>query len=77
MLFNRIWIGFFLIAFLVGTSKLIFWQDLDIYKRMMEALFASAKSGFEISLGLTGALCFWLGFMRIGEKVELFSGYPD
>ena len=68
MLFNRIWIGFFLIAFLVGTSKLIFWQDLDIYKRMMEALFASAKSGFEISLGLTGALCFWLGFMRIGEK---------
>lgn len=35
---------------------------------MMDALFDSAKSAFEISIGLTGALCFWLGFMRIGEK---------
>lgn len=68
MLFNRIWIGFFGIAFIVGTYYLIFEQDLDIYKRMMDALFDSAKSAFEISIGLTGALCFWLGFMRIGEK---------
>lgn len=68
MLFNRIWIGFFGVAFLVGTYYLIFEQDLDIYKRMMDALFDSAKSAFEISIGLTGALCFWLGFMRIGEK---------
>lgn len=68
MLFNRIWIGFFGIAFIVGTYFLIFEKDLDIYKRMMDALFESAKSAFEISIGLTGALCFWLGFMRIGEK---------
>lgn len=76
MLFNRIWISLFLIAFTVGTSKLIFWHDLEIYKRMSEGLFASAKSAFETSLGLTGALCFWLGFMRIGEKggaIQLFS----
>lgn len=68
MLFNRIWIGFFGIAFLVGTYYLVFEHDLEIYKRMMDALFDSAKSAFEISIGLTGALCFWLGFMRIGEK---------
>lgn len=68
MLFNRIWIGFFGVAFIVGTYYLVFEQDLDIYKRMMDALFDSAKSAFEISIGLTGALCFWLGFMRIGEK---------
>jgi spore maturation protein SpmA len=68
MLFNRIWIGFFGVAFLVGTYYLIFEGDVDIYKRMMDALFDSAKSAFEISIGLTGALCFWLGFMRIGER---------
>lgn len=68
MLLNRLWIGFFLIAFVVGTSKLIFFQDTGIYQRMIEALFSSAKDGFMICIGLTGALCFWLGFMRIGEK---------
>lgn len=68
MLLNRIWISFFLIAFVVGSCKLVFYQDMNIYKDMMEALFDSAKTAFEISLGLTGALCFWLGFMRIGEK---------
>lgn len=76
MLFNRIWIGFFLIAFTVGTCKLVFFQDVNIYKNMMEALFTSAKTGFEVSIGLTGALCFWLGFMRIGEKggaIQLLS----
>jgi spore maturation protein SpmA len=34
----------------------------------MTAAFASAKSGFEISLGLTGALSLWLGIMKIGEN---------
>ena len=27
-----------------------------------------AKVGFEISLGLTGAMTLWLGIMKIGEK---------
>ena len=34
----------------------------------MTAAFGSAKSGFEVSLGLTGALSLWLGVMKIGEK---------
>ena len=76
MILNRIWIGFFLVAFIVGTCKLVFYHDLLIYERMITALFDSAKTGFEICIGLTGALCFWLGFMRIGEKggaVQLLS----
>lgn len=68
MILNRIWIGFFLVAFIVGTCKLVFYNDFLIYERMIVALFDSAKAGFEICIGLTGALCFWLGFMRIGEK---------
>ena len=30
--------------------------------------FASSKTAFEISLGLTGVLSLWLGVMKIGEK---------
>jgi len=68
MLLNRIWVGFFLVAIIVGLSKLLFWQDVHIFQLMGEGLFNSAKQGFEISLYMTGALCMCLGFMRIGEK---------
>ena len=68
MLLNRIWIGMFLIALVTGLSKLIFWHDLTIFEKMVSSLFDAAKSGFEISLYFTGALCLWLGFMKIGEE---------
>lgn len=68
MVLNYIWIGFFVIAFVVGFFKLLFTGDLSIFTEMMNATFDSAKTGFEISLGLTGILSLWLGFMKIGEK---------
>ena len=34
----------------------------------MDSTFASSKTAFEISLGLTGVLSLWLGIMKIGEK---------
>lgn len=68
MLLNRIWIGFFLIAVVTGSCKLLFWHDVNIFRLMAEGLFNSAKLGFEISLFMTGALCMCLGFMRVGEK---------
>ncbi len=67
MLLNRIFIGMFLIAMSMGLGKLIFWHDLNIFEKMMSALFDAAKNGFEISLFLTGALCLWMGFMKVGE----------
>lgn len=68
MLLNRIWVGMFLVAFVVVASKMIFWQDIDVMKNMIDALSSSAKVGFELSLYLTGAMCLWLGIMRIGEN---------
>jgi spore maturation protein SpmA len=68
MALNYIWIGFFVIAFIVGFCKLLFTGDLGIFTAMMNATFDSAKTGFEISIGLTGVLSLWLGFMKIGEK---------
>ncbi|TNF46877.1 MAG: hypothetical protein EP305_09500 [Bacteroidetes bacterium] len=67
MVMNRIWVGMFLIATVVALSKLIFWQDTMIFKQMVDALFESAKTGFDLALFLTGALCLWMGFMKIGE----------
>jgi spore maturation protein SpmA len=68
MILNYIWVSFFVIAFIVGICRMIFTGDYAVFTEMMNALFAAAKSGFEISLGLTGVLSFWLGFMKIGEK---------
>jgi spore maturation protein SpmA len=68
MVLNYIWIAFFVIAFVVGLCKVIFTGDLGIFTEMMNATFAAAKTGFEISLGLTGVLSLWLGFMKIGER---------
>lgn len=68
MALNYIWIGFFLVAFLVALIKLIFFGDTQVFSAIMESTFAMAKTGFEISLGLTGALTLWMGIMRIGEK---------
>ncbi|MCQ5224280.1 hypothetical protein NE676_24010, partial [Parabacteroides merdae] len=40
----------------------------EVYTLFINASFDSAKTGFEISLGLTGVLALWLGIMKIGEK---------
>jgi spore maturation protein SpmA len=68
MALNYIWIFFFLIAFVVALVKLIFFHDVDIFMSIIQSTFDSAKTGFEISLGLTGVLTLWMGIMKIGEK---------
>ena len=68
MVLNYIWIGFFLIAFVIAAVKLVFMGDFDVFPAMMDSTFASSKTAFEISLGLTGVLSLWMGLMKIGEK---------
>jgi len=68
MALNYIWIGFFIIAFITGLIKLIFLGDTSVFPEMISSTFDMAKTGFEISLGLTGVLSLWLGIMKIGEK---------
>lgn len=68
MVLNYIWIGFFIIAFVVGLVKVIFMGDTDVFTTMMNSTFASAEAAFKISIGLTGALSLWLGVMKIGEQ---------
>ncbi|MBR5841350.1 MAG: spore maturation protein [Bacteroidaceae bacterium] len=68
MVLNYIWIAFFLVAFAVALVRLIVFGDTEVFPAIMNSTFSSAKSAFEISLGLTGVLSLWLGIMRIGEK---------
>ena len=68
MVLNYIWIAFFLIAFLMALGKLVFFGDTSVFPAIIDSTFASSKTAFEISLGLTGVLSLWLGIMRIGEK---------
>ena len=68
MVLNYIWVAFFVIAFCVAVVRLVVWGDLTVFPAMMDSTFASSKTAFEISLGLTGVLSLWLGIMKIGEK---------
>jgi len=68
MVLNWIWVGFFIIAFVIALVKLVFLGDFEVFPAMMDSTFSSSKTAFEISLGLTGVLALWLGIMKIGEK---------
>ncbi|PCI68852.1 MAG: hypothetical protein COB26_07590 [Piscirickettsiaceae bacterium] len=70
---NIIWLSFFFIAFLTGCYRLFILGDTQVFNDITLATFTLSKTAFEISLGLTGVLCFWMGIMKIGEK----SGFID
>ena len=76
MILNYIWIGFIFVAFIVACFQLIFNGNTQIFTDIIQGAFGSAKTGFEISLGLTGVLSLWLGIMKVGEKggvIQIFA----
>ncbi|HAG16625.1 MAG TPA: hypothetical protein DCG69_08905 [Bacteroidales bacterium] len=76
MVLNYIWIFFFLTAFVIALIRLIFFGDTEIFPAIMNSTFENSKTGFELSLGLTGVMTLWLGLMKVGEKggvVQLLS----
>lgn len=77
MVLNYIWIGFFVLAFLVAAIK-TFMGDVSIFSDVVNSIFERAELGFKLSLGLTGVMALWLGIMRIGEKggaIKLLSRF--
>ena len=75
MILNYIWIGFLLIAFIVTCFQAFLFGNTQIFSDIMNATFDSAKTGFEISLGLTGVLALWLGIMKIGENGGIIKAF--
>jgi len=75
MVLNYIWIGFFLIAFIIAIIRLIFFGDTEIFPKIMQSVFDMAETGFQLSLGLTGVLALWLGIMKIGENSGVIKAF--
>lgn len=68
MVLNYIWIAFFVVAFVIALFRFVVMGDTEVFPEIMNSTFASSKTAFEISLGLTGVLSLWLGIMKIGER---------
>ncbi len=73
MVLNYIWIGLILIAVLVGCVQCFVFGDASVFTAILDSTFGSAKTGFEISIGLTGVLSLWMGIMKIGEQAGVVS----
>jgi spore maturation protein SpmA len=67
MVLNYIWIAFIVVAFITGLLRLIICGDTSVFPEMMNSTFEMAKTGFELSLGITGVITLWMGIMKIGE----------
>lgn len=74
MVLNIVWLGFFISAFMAALVQTLL-GDLEVFPRVMTALFEAAQTGFEVSLALTGMMALWLGFMRIGEQAGVMDGF--
>lgn len=76
MTLNYIWIGFFVVGFIVAIVRTILGYcglGTDADKMVFEAIgtgtFASAKTAFvNVALPLCGVITLWMGLMRVGEK---------
>ncbi|MFN8294656.1 MAG: nucleoside recognition domain-containing protein [Chitinophagales bacterium] len=76
MVLNYIWILFFVLSFIIVLFKMIVLGDTSVMSTTINAITDSSKTAFEISLGLTGVMCFWLGIMKVGENggaIRIFS----
>lgn len=79
MVLNAIWVGFILVGFVVALARLA-GGDTAIFGKVLTGLFDTARTGFDISLGLVGVMSLWLGLMKVGEKahmIELFARAID
>lgn len=68
MLLNFIWIGLILLAVVMGCVQCFAFGQTEIFRTILASTFVSAKSGFEISIGLTGILALWMGILNIGQQ---------
>jgi spore maturation protein SpmA len=69
MTLNYIWLGFFVVAFVVALIKLIFFGDVEVFKTIVEGIFDSSKVAvMDIALPLAGVMTFFLGLLNIAEK---------
>lgn len=65
---NAIWLGMILLSVIVGVIQ----GRID---HVVAAVTDSAKLGFEIALGLSGIMAFWLGIMGVASESGLINKF--
>lgn len=65
---NAIWLAMIFLSVIVGIIQ----GRLDL---VVQAVTSSAKLGFEVALGLTGMMIFWLGIMEIASQSGLIKWF--
>ncbi len=69
MALNYIWLGFFVVAFVVALLKFMITGDVEVFEIITKGIFDSSKAAvMDIALPLAGAMTFFLGLLNIGEK---------
>jgi spore maturation protein SpmA/spore maturation protein SpmB len=69
MALSYLWAGFFVVGFLAALGQWLFLGDTEIFKRIVDGTFESARVGvMEIALPLAGVMTLWLGILAVGEK---------
>ena len=69
-LLNLIWVAFILGGFLAVLVQAL-QGDPEIFSRVLSGLFDSAKTGFDLSLGLVGVMSLWLTSTRTAANTHL------
>ena len=70
---HRIWLGFFLVAFISALYQWLGLGDAAVFQRMVTALFDMAGLSVELAIGLVGLMALWLGIVAIGEASGLID----
>lgn len=70
---NRIWTGFFFVAFISAMVQWLVFDHILIFEEIVNAIFTMSKVTVEIAIGLIGILSFWLGMMKIAEHAGIID----
>jgi spore maturation protein SpmA len=70
---NRLWLGFFLIAFLAGLGRWLIGSEPQVFAAIVTSLFEMAKLSVEVMVLLFGTLTLWLGFLNIAERAGVVA----
>jgi len=68
---HRIWLGFFVVAFISALYQWLGLGDAAVFQRMVAALFDMARLSVDLAIGLIGLMALWLGIVAIGEASGL------
>lgn len=67
----HIWFGFFAAAFVTALFQWLIMDQSGIFSLMIQSTFDMASLSVDISIGLVGVLCLWLGLFKVAENAGL------